>query len=127
MTEQVNQFLTSLGYGVATGIVLALVHVLLWRQPWRLSRPAAYGVGTLAIGAGIFAASLATDGLASFALASGVALPCGAVVVVCYYVRGALRQLERGGRKRDALVGLIVDDLGEDADGTTGRSHAGWH
>lgn len=112
----IAEFLQTVWIGIAVAVGVALAHVLFWMQPWRLSRPMAYSLGTIGIGTGIFA----TGRLDVFAVASGVALPVVVTVALCYYVRGVLAVLERGGRKRDALLQAMTHMGLEDGDGEAG-------
>lgn len=115
MTEpNVNIILTSIGCGIVSGIVLALLHVLFWKQPWQLSRPAAYTVGLLTIGCGVLLACWLLGDIKPFLVGTSVALPSGAVVVFCYYLRGVFQAMEKGRKKRTAFVGLVIEEL-EDA------------
>lgn len=83
-----------LACAIVTAIVLVAEHIALWRHPWRLKPPVTYGlgVGTLAVGFTVWAAwvDLLVVAVAFWALA----IIAGAPVVVAYWIRNVLAQLD---------------------------------
>lgn len=88
-----------LAIGIAIAVTAALLlaeHIGMWSQPWRLERPWNYvaGVLTLALGWVIWGLA-ATDPIAPIDAAVSIILisfGSGAVIVLCYAVRGRLER-----------------------------------
>lgn len=74
-------------------------HAMLWRKPWRLSRPAAYSVGTATLAFWFLIWSVwigfAVVGVGFLYLSVLSGIP----VIIAYWVRGRLAQLNKHSRK----------------------------
>lgn len=110
----------SIGAVVAAALLI-VEHVTLWQQPWTLSRPASYAVGTATLGLGIsITAALLNQPLIAYVF-WGVAIPAGAMVIIAYWMRAKLDSLTKSATKRSALAALIIEES-EEARGTARQS-----
>lgn len=91
----------------AAGMLL-IEHTVLWRPPFRLSRPASYAVGTATLGTA-FSAWVLRHPQAPAAQAVlawwGIALSGGAMVVTAYYVRHIVEQIDQLGLTAGMVAG----------------------
>lgn len=109
----------ALGWIVAS-LALALEHIGLWDQPWRLAEPVNYIVGVLTILAGcaVWAWRQAQTGAIDpwlALIAFGIIATSGGWVILGYWVRGRLtfkrKTAEHIQSKKHAIAGVLDDTL----------------
>lgn len=117
-----DQFGWAVLAGFVGGIIIVVLHLLLWKKHWRLQPPAAYIVGTATIGIvlSVWSALLGLiEPIIGFWVIAGFA---GAMDVVAYWYRAryqaALDEASTQGFKRGQIVGL--DDEAHDGEDVTG-------
>lgn len=84
---------------IGSAATLLAEHAMLWRKPWRLSRPAAYSVGTATLAFWFFLWSIwigfPVVGVGFLWLAGLSGIP----VIVAYWFRSRLTRLNKNSRK----------------------------
>lgn len=115
-----NQFAENVALAwVVTLLTLIVVHLLLWRQPWRLKPPAPYVIGVLILlgGDGVWAFLQAKTGPVSpwLAFIARVAIAsAGAIIILAYYIHGGVRSLREmidTQRRARRAVDRVLEDL----------------
>ncbi len=122
MTEM-NAFIANVALGwLVASLALALEHIGLWEQPWRLSEPINYIVGVLTIlgGCAVWAWRQAQTGTIDpwlALIAFGMITTSGGWVIVGYWVRGRLtitRKRETHIQGQTAAIAGVLDDTLDD-------------
>jgi hypothetical protein len=123
-----NQYVANVVIGwLVSLLTLISVHLLLWRQPWRLKPPAPYAIGMLIIlfGCAVWAGLQSQNGPISpwlALIAFGGISTSGSVIFVAYYVHGGVRSLkemvERQNHARRAVDRVLegLENRGETKD-----------
>jgi hypothetical protein len=110
----------SLMFGGFTAATLIAEHAVLWDDPQRLPRPAAYAVGTFTLGLGLLGWVLRNrqaDALTTWLAAGVITATGGAAVISAYYVRDVTRKLRHGAQQGGQLHGRIAVLRQESPDG----------
>ena len=116
-----NAFIANVALGwIVASLALALEHIALWEQPWRLAEPVNYIVGVLTILAGCavwaWRQAQVEDVSPWLALiAFGLIASSGGWVILGYGLRGRLairkKNTEAVQTKRAAIAGALDDTL----------------